>query len=257
MMNALVDSCSYHVMTTTVNDDLSFTMLPTTEATYRYDDSSPFWGGDQIGASGQGGCSSGFAEYSSVDKTDGVLTAGHCFKTLGGSSTLEISRSLRDDRAVRRSGSRRRAVLAGAAALLVAACGSIHYGAVSNSSPSGYVLRHYQGAPPDAEAVPGPSGLGPLDASVWAGTSEIAVVAWGSSGCPRLPTSVDVTGNNTIEITMSEVAPSPGVTCTADAKPTTSILSIPADINAAQEVSVRIRDGDFSATVSLPPQKSG
>jgi hypothetical protein len=58
----------------------STTMLPTTAA-YRYDDSSPFWGGDQISASGYGICSSGFAEYSSVYRTNGVLTAGHCFPT--------------------------------------------------------------------------------------------------------------------------------------------------------------------------------
>ena len=40
----------------TVNSN---TMLPTTEATYRYDDYAPFYGGDQIGASGYGYCSSG------------------------------------------------------------------------------------------------------------------------------------------------------------------------------------------------------
>lgn len=56
------------------------TMLPP-NAAYRYDDFAPFWGGDQIGASGYGNYTSGFSVYSSVFNTNAVLTAGHCWPT--------------------------------------------------------------------------------------------------------------------------------------------------------------------------------
>jgi hypothetical protein len=55
------------------------TMLPSTSVT-RYNDSPPFYGGDQITYGGYG-CTSGFSVYSSSLKKDGVLAAGHCFPT--------------------------------------------------------------------------------------------------------------------------------------------------------------------------------
>jgi hypothetical protein len=96
--------------------------------------------------------------------------------------------------------------------------------------------------------------MGPLDTAVWTARDQIAVVAWGSSGCPRLPTHLDVADKDTIDVTMTVVMPPPGVSCPADLNPTTSILLVPRGINIAQQVDVRIRDGNFSSTVSLPPQ---
>jgi hypothetical protein len=83
------------------------------------------------------------------------------------------------------------------------------------------------------------------------------VVAWGSSGCPRLPTKVDVTEDNTIEVTMAHLAPPPSVTCPMDLTPTTSVLLVPGGVNIVGQVKVRIVDGELSATVSLPPHNSG
>lgn len=53
------------------------TMLPSTSVT-RYNDTPPFYGGDQI-ASGGAVCTSGISVYSSSLKKDGILAAGHCF----------------------------------------------------------------------------------------------------------------------------------------------------------------------------------
>jgi hypothetical protein len=58
------------------------TMLPAT-TTGRFNDSAPYYGGDQIGRTETGGnfCTSGFAVFNPHTKTSGVLTAGHCFAT--------------------------------------------------------------------------------------------------------------------------------------------------------------------------------
>lgn len=55
------------------------TMLPSTPVD-RYDDSPPFYGGDQINV-GNEYCTSGFSVYSPSQNKDGILTAGHCFAT--------------------------------------------------------------------------------------------------------------------------------------------------------------------------------
>ena len=134
-----------------------------------------------------------------------------------------------------------------ALAAVVSACGGVHNGTASGSPGARLVLRHYLGAPPGAKIVPGP------DTAVWNTSGQIAVVAWGSSGCPRLPLRVDSAENNTIKVTMSEHVPDPSALCPADLTPTTTIIAVPPGINAGRPVITVIVDGDFSATVSLPP----
>jgi hypothetical protein len=141
-------------------------------------------------------------------------------------------------------------VLASVAVLLMTGCGP------GSSSPApNVVLRHYLGSPPGVGIMAGPGGRGPLDAAVWADGDQIAVVTWGSSGCPRLPNRVNVAQKNTIEVTIGELHPPPGVACPMDSTPTTSIIAVPQGINPAQQVDVRFVDVDTGTTVSLPPRK--
>jgi hypothetical protein len=134
-----------------------------------------------------------------------------------------------------------------ALAAVVSACGGVHNGTASGSPVSRLALRHYLGSPPGAKIVAGP------DTAVSNTSGQIAVVAWGSSGCPRLAIRVDSAENNTIEVTMREYVPDASALCPADLTPTTTIIAVPAGINASRRVITKIVDGDFSATVSLPP----
>jgi hypothetical protein len=134
-----------------------------------------------------------------------------------------------------------------ALAAVVTACGGVHNGTASGSPVDRLVLRHYLGSPRGAHIVAGP------DIAVWNTSGEIAVVAWGSSGCPRLAIRVDSAENNTIEVTTREYLPDPSALCPTDLTPTTTIIALPPGINASRPVITKIVDGDFSATVSLPP----
>jgi hypothetical protein len=81
----------------------------------------------------------------------------------------------------------------------------------------------------------------------------VDVVTWGSSGCPRLPTRLDVIGRNAISITMSNGAPPAFASCPADSAPTTSIIRIPGTVDAGGQISVTTVDGVYGTTVVLPP----
>jgi hypothetical protein len=145
------------------------------------------------------------------------------------------------------------AAATGAMLLLMGAGCSSQHGGVGDSSPSSELVRHYPGAPPGAKMVPSASGLGILDTAVWAAAGQLAIVAWGSSGCPRLAARLAVVGTNTLLVTMSSAAPPSRVTCTADLAPTTSVLRVPKAIDGAQPVIVQIVDGPYGATVTVTP----
>jgi hypothetical protein len=125
--------------------------------------------------------------------------------------------------------------------LVVGACGA-------ESAPP-WVVRHYLGVPPGVT-----TGLGHgvvRDDAVWATAGRMAVVTFGSSGCPGLPERLDVPRSNLLTVTVK--APDSGP-CTADLAPTTSVIEVPKALDVTQGVTVTIIDGTYGATVALPPR---
>ena len=78
------------------------------------------------------------------------------------------------------------------------------------------------------------------------------VSTWGSSGCPDLPTRLDIPASNVLRVTVKSYNPS-GATCPADLAATTSVLKVPAALHEILGVTVTIVGGAYGATVSLPP----
>jgi hypothetical protein len=126
--------------------------------------------------------------------------------------------------------------------LFVVSCGA-------QGLPS-WLVRHYLGAPS------GVSTLKAQDGAVWMTSGEIAVVTWGSSGCPDLPTRLAVPAGNRLNVTAELYDPS-HVSCSADLTPTTSVIKVPAALSLTEDVTVTIVDVSYGATVSLPPRDGG
>jgi hypothetical protein len=84
----------------------------------------------------------------------------------------------------------------------------------------------------------------------------MAVVTWGSSGCPLLPDRLDEVGGNALTVTVKADIPGMGA-CTTDAAPTTSVIEVPAALDLSAQVTVTIIDGIDGATVSLAPRPAG
>jgi hypothetical protein len=134
--------------------------------------------------------------------------------------------------------------MAAALALLVVACGQ-----AAPDPP--WLVSHQLGLAQGVSlAGSGPDAL--RDTAVRATQDRIAVVSWGSSGCPRLPMRLVAGPGNAVSITMSDGAPPPFSTCTADLAPTTSIVQLPATVDAAEQLRVTIVDGTNGATITLP-----
>lgn len=114
------------------------------------------------------------------------------------------------------------------------------------SLPS-WLVRYYPGIPAGVTTVKAKA------TAVWVTSSEMAVVDWGSSGCPNLPSKLAVPASDQLAVTTTLYNPS-SATCTADAAPTTSIIKVPAALSLTENVTVTILDGILSGTVSLPPR---
>ncbi len=94
------------------------------------------------------------------------------------------------------------------------------------------------------------------DDAVWGAAGQMEVSTWGSSGCPDLPTRLDVSASNVLRVTVKSYKPS-GATCPADLAATTSVLKVPAALDAVQGVTVTVVGDGYGATVSLPPRAGG
>jgi hypothetical protein len=81
----------------------------------------------------------------------------------------------------------------------------------------------------------------------------MAVVTWGSSGCPGLPVRLDIPASHLLTVTVKSSTPSFS-TCPADLAATTSIIEVPSTLNVSDDVTITIIDGSYGATVSLPPR---
>ncbi|MEP6650394.1 MAG: hypothetical protein ABJA74_10870 [Lapillicoccus sp.] len=64
----------------------------------------------------------------------------------------------------------------------------------------------------------------------------LLVVTWGSSRCPRLPTSVALTDAHTVEVRTELYLP--GGPCTRDMVPTTAVVAVPDGLDASSSVCV-------------------
>lgn len=126
--------------------------------------------------------------------------------------------------------------------LFVAGCGA--------PSLPPWLVRYYGGVPA------GVSTLKALDDAVWMTSSEMAVITWGSSGCPDLPIRLDVPASNRLTVIAKAYDPS-SASCPADLAPTTSVIKVPAVLTFTEDVTVTIVDGTYGATVSLPARGGG
>jgi len=112
-----------------------------------------------------------------------------------------------------------RAVIAAVAtALLLAGC---------SVGPSSVATKTYRGAPNGFDSSKGLSDGGQPGAMWLEGGGAFAIITFGSSSCPPVPTSVSVKDAHTIEVTFAQ---SPQKACTADFGPSTSEFTTPAGL---------------------------
>ncbi|MFI5287375.1 MAG: hypothetical protein ACHQ4F_13780 [Candidatus Dormibacteria bacterium] len=134
-------------------------------------------------------------------------------------------------------------VLAGAVVILVVgACGA-------EASPP-WLVRHYLGLPPGVTLSP----QRVRDNALWLTAGQMAVLTWGSSGCPGLPSRLKVTGGNALTVMVTADVPPDGASCPADLAATASVIQVPTALDVSEQVNVTIVDGSFGATVPLPPR---
>ena len=90
------------------------------------------------------------------------------------------------------------------------------------------VVTHAFGLPPGITKLSG--------GATWAQDHQICVTTYGSSSCPRLPTSVKAHGPHEVRIKTAE----PDGNCTSDLGPTTSTVKLPAEIDDTAALTVSI-----------------
>jgi hypothetical protein len=135
-------------------------------------------------------------------------------------------------------------------ALILTSCGLATQ--QNHEYPATIAVFHYRGLP-EGISAPLPIPANPPDQAEWT-DGQIAIVAWGSSGCPSLPTAMTVTSVDSVVIAMMMVADAPaGQACPADLSPTTSLVLIPGTVDAALPVKLTIVDGADGATLTLQP----
>jgi hypothetical protein len=104
---------------------------------------------------------------------------------------------------------------------------------------------------------PGFDGSGGLlngePSAIWiSGRRQFAIVTFGSSSCPPVPTAISSSDATHIAITFVK---SPNSPCTADLAPTTHQFSLPEGVDAAAEVAVDVTfdfDTDYVYPLVLP-----
>lgn len=113
-------------------------------------------------------------------------------------------------------------------------------GSATGSTPT---VSHTKGLPPSI-TITDTSGQSVVG---WLGAGQMYLVTYGSSTCPRLPTSVTAAAGNRLTITTAPTSDGP---CTMDFGPTTSVVDVPQGISDTQPVQVTV-DGVAS---TVPPR---
>lgn len=99
---------------------------------------------------------------------------------------------------------------------VLAGCGT----ATTPSAPATPTVSHTKGLPPSV-TITDTSGQSVVG---WLGAGQMYLVTYGSSTCPRLPTSVTAAAGNRLTITTARSSDGP---CTMDLGPTTSVVDVP------------------------------
>jgi len=89
----------------------------------------------------------------------------------------------------------------------------------------------------DAVDVPSPSGGAVRVAAGLNGRGELLITTWGSSSCPRLPSSVETDGSSVV-VETKQFNLFGGDGCTSDASPTTSSVSLPSGVSMNRSLQV-------------------
>ncbi len=108
-----------------------------------------------------------------------------------------------------------------------------------------------------AGGPPGFDGSGGLlngqPSAIWiSGRREFAIVTFGSSSCPPVPTAISAPDATHIAITFVQ---SPNTPCTADIGPTTHKFDVPGGVDADGSVTVDVTyefDTDYRYALELP-----
>lgn len=121
-----------------------------------------------------------------------------------------------------------------AAMLLLAGCTAT---SVAVETTEGFPARY----------IPGDNLLNGVPLAMWAG-GGLAVVTFGSSSCPPVPTAITAPEPTRIVI---DFAASPNSPCSADLTPTTHQFELPSGVSAGGGVTAELRFGDQSYEVPV------
>jgi hypothetical protein len=108
--------------------------------------------------------------------------------------------------------------------------------------------------PDDAITTPAPEDdeanlLAPFPTAGWLGDGDrFAIVLGGSSSCPSFPVSMVVDDSRTLSI---EIGHSGGPDCTADLKLRTHVLTTPAGLDPAGEITIRYSESETAVLPAL------
>lgn len=134
------------------------------------------------------------------------------------------------------------------AGVLIAGCGGPD---LRPGQPAPEPVRSWGTSPPgvwsaDAVDVPHPSGGAVRVAAGLNDRGELLITTWGSSSCPRLPSSVEADGSSVV-VETNEFNLFGGDGCTSDASPTTSSVSLPSGVSVGRSLRVVIDGTAVSA----------
>lgn len=119
------------------------------------------------------------------------------------------------------------------------------------SAPQSVAYDTFTGTPPGFDGAGGLLNGSP--GAIWiSGRRQFAIVTFGSSSCPPVPTSISSSDSSHIAITF---VPSPNSPCTADLTATTHKFTLPKDVDAAADVTVDVTmhfDTEYRYELRLP-----
>lgn len=123
---------------------------------------------------------------------------------------------------------------------------------VGCSAPVSVANDTSKGSPPGFDGDGGL--LNGEPSAIWiSGRREFAIVTFGSSSCPPVPTSISAIDEHHLAITFVK---SPNSPCTADMAPTTHKFNVPDGVDADGAVAVAVTyefDTEYDYQLVLPP----
>lgn len=103
------------------------------------------------------------------------------------------------------------------------------------------VVRYFKGLPRGVSVPPEDQRTEhPKPWAARAGQRTIYVMTWGSGSCPKLPSAVTATAPDRLIILTHMLTSGRRAICTADLAVTTSLVRLPAEIDASRALVVRV-----------------